>query len=207
MDPVVARAVNSAAQREHKHAMHPRPPRLIPVAAVTAILLLASACGSSTESPDASTAQESTPATSSAPSDGASAAASAAASTSAGEETSVFDLEVGDCFSAEGESASTVSVVDCSVTHVYEVFFVFDHEATGQDPFPGDEEISSYADERCEPPFEEYVGNDYDTSIYWITSVTPSDETWAEGDREIVCTLRLGEDGEPTTGSAEGAGE
>ena len=49
---------------------------------------------------------------------------------------------------------------------------------------------------------------DYQTSIYWITSVTPSADTWDEGDdREIVCALKLGEAGDETTGSAQGTGQ
>jgi hypothetical protein len=125
-----------------------------------------------------------------------------------GEETSVFELETGDCFSADADVVETVTVVDCDDAHTYEVFGVFDHEADDDDPYPGDDVILEYADTRCQPLFEDYVAADYQTSIYWITSVTPSAETWDDGDdREIVCALKLGEEGEETTGSAEGTGE
>jgi hypothetical protein len=125
-----------------------------------------------------------------------------------GEETSVFELEEGDCFDASGDQVETVTVVDCASTHVYEVFAIFDHEAGADEPYPGDEELLEYADAECQPHFEDYVAIDYQESIYWITSVTPSAETWEQGDdREIVCALKLGEEGEPTTGSAEGTGE
>lgn len=126
----------------------------------------------------------------------------------AGEETSVFELDTGDCFSADADVVETVTVVDCEDTHTYEVFGVFDHEADDDEPYPGDDAILEYADTRCQPLFEDYVAADYQTSIYWITSVTPSAETWDDGDdREIVCALKLGEEGEATTGSAEGTGE
>lgn len=125
-----------------------------------------------------------------------------------GEETSVFELETGDCFSTDADVVETVTVVDCEGAHTYEVFGVFDHEADDDEPYPGDDAILDYADTRCQPLFEDYVAADYQTSIYWITSVTPSAETWDDGDdREIVCALKLGEEGEETTGSAEGAGE
>ncbi len=125
-----------------------------------------------------------------------------------GEETSVFELETGDCFSADADVVESVTVVDCEDPHTYEVFGVFDHEADDDEPYPGDDAILEYADTRCQPLFEDYVAADYQTSIYWITSVTPSTETWDEGDdREIVCALKLGEEGEETTGSAEGTGE
>ena len=52
----------------------------------------------------------------------------------------------------------------------------------------------------------DYVAMDYQSSIYWITSVTRSAQTWEDGDRQIVCALKLGEEGEEMTGSAEGTG-
>ena len=125
-----------------------------------------------------------------------------------GEETSVFELETGDCFSADADVVETVTVVHCDDTHTYEVFGVFDHEGDDDEPYPGDDAILEYADTRCQPLFEDYVAADYQTSIYWITSVTPSAETWDDGDdREIVCALKLGEEGDEMTGSAEGTGE
>ena len=134
----------------------------------------------------------------------------AASATDAGEETSVFDLEVGDCFSAESDQLDTVLVVDCAQPHEYEVFHVFDHPAGADEPYPGDDTLLDFADTECQPPFEDFVGHDYQTSIWYITSVTPSEETWADGDREIVCTLNQQDDNaEPisVTGSAEGAAE
>ena len=134
--------------------------------------------------------------------------APSASAASDGEETSVFDLEVGDCFgAATAEQVDSVVVVDCEQTHVYEVFALVDHEAGDDDAYPGDDEIGQYADDVCRGPFPDYVGHDYETSVYWITTVTPSAETWADGDREIVCTLKLGEEAQETTGSAEGSAE
>ena len=124
-----------------------------------------------------------------------------------GRETSVFELDEQDCFDAAGSEVETVTVVGCDGPHTYEVFAAFDHEADGDEPYPGDDAILEYADSRCQPLFEDYVGIDYESSIYWITSVTPSDETWKSSDREIVCALKLGEDGKETSGSAEGSGQ
>ena len=122
-----------------------------------------------------------------------------------GEETSVFDLEEGDCFGAAGDQVETVTVVDCEDPHIYEVFSLFDYEGDG-DEYPGEETIQASADEGCDTDFEEFVGIDYQSSRWFITSVTPSEQTWADGDREIVCTLNL-EDLSEVTGSAEGSGE
>jgi hypothetical protein len=136
-----------------------------------------------------------------------SAPASAPADPAEGEEASVFDLENGDCFDASGDQVETVTIVDCELAHTYEVFAILNHEAGSDAPYPGDEAILAYADTACQPYFADYVGIDYPSSDYWITSVTPSRETW-EGadDREIVCALKLGEEGEETTGSAQGTG-
>ena len=63
---------------------------------------------------------------------------------------------------------------------------------------------SSAADEACRPAFEDYVGVAYDDSEWFGTFINPSEETWAEGDREIVCVLHT-EDETEVTGSAEGS--
>jgi hypothetical protein len=132
---------------------------------------------------------------------------SASAEHGDGEEVSAFDLAIGDCFDAAGDQVDTVTVVDCESTHTYEVFAVFDHEGTADAAYPGDEALLEYADGACQPYFEDYVGIAYDDSEYWITSVTPSRETWeGSDDREIVCALKLGEDAAETTGSGEGTG-
>ena len=126
------------------------------------------------------------------------------------EATSVFDLEVGDCFSVESDELVTVAVVDCEQLHEYEAFALVDHEALEADPHPGDEAMLEYGNTACQAPFQEYVGSEYETSIWYITSVLPSEETWAAGDREFVCTVyQQDADSEPiaVTGSAEGSGE
>lgn len=151
------------------------------------------------------------------PSVGSSLEPSLAASTSASPstsavpaETSVLDLEVGDCFSVESDEIATVVVVGCETPHEYEVFAVLDHEAVADAPYPGDAKLVEYADAACRPSFEEFVGHDYQTSIWYITSLPPTEPTWAEGDREIVCTLnQLDATQEPIAvmGSARGSGE
>jgi hypothetical protein len=181
-------------------------------AAIIGTVILALAMAACDAASDEQTAQTTaSPSAAATPSASATAAASPTDGddddSAGGEETSVFDLEVGDCFSATGDEVESVTVVDCDEPHIYEVFAVFDHEAGEDEPYPGDDALLEYADSECQPHFEDYVGADYETSVYWITSVTPSEQTWDDDDREIVCTLKLGEQGEETTGSAEGSGE
>ncbi len=169
-------------------------------------VLIIGGCGAPTEEP--------TPTADPSPTEEASASAAATAAPSAdpsgGSETSVFELEPGDCFSVGRDDLTAVVVVDCEAPHEYETFALLDHPAGADEPYPGDAQMLEHADSACQPPFESFVGHDYQTSIWFITSLTPTDQTWADGDREIVCTLNQQDDHrEPiaVTGSAEGAGE
>lgn len=122
-----------------------------------------------------------------------------------GEETSVFDLAVGDCFTGSVE-AESVEVFDCEDPHVFEVYAVFDYEAGPDEAYPGDEEIGSVADDRCVDEFEPYIGEEYASSRWFATVIRPSEDSWRFGDREILCAVSL-EDESEVTGSAEGSGE
>lgn len=122
-----------------------------------------------------------------------------------GVETSVFDLEVGDCFSATGDTIETISVVPCDEAHIYEAFDVVRMPGDDEEPYPGDEAVLAFADAECRGPFEDYVGVPYLNSRFFLTPVTPSEETWARGDRDVVCTLNLRDDVQ-LTGSARGSG-
>lgn len=123
-----------------------------------------------------------------------------------GAKVTTFDIEAGDCFISNGEHLETVTVVDCDQPHVYEAFHVFDHEAGSTAKYPGDDEIYAYAEETCDPAFVAFVDHDYETSLWYITTVTPSSESWAVGDRKILCALST-ENLDEVTGSAENAGE
>jgi hypothetical protein len=175
-------------------------------AGLLAFLVLA-ACQSASPTPSADDPPESPLGSAVTATESASPIASASGSGDVeGVETSVFDLRPGDCFSSGETAIVSVLVVDCDQRHVYEAFAVFDHEAGPDDDYPGDDAIGEYANTACQPPFEEYVGIAYEDSIWYITSIPPSEETWAEGDREIVCTLTNEQETE-VTGSAAGSGE
>jgi hypothetical protein len=126
---------------------------------------------------------------------------------SAGVVTSLFDMEVGDCYTLGEGPLTSVLVVDCQQTHVLEVFALVNHGAGPGAAFPGNDAIAAYANDACMAPFEAYVGRDYQSSSYWIRTITPSAETWANGDREIICNVQMGSDGQATTGSARDSGQ
>jgi hypothetical protein len=119
-------------------------------------------------------------------------------------------LRVGDCFqdwegalSSDLVEVSDFSAVPCSRPHDNEVFHVFD---VSGDDFPGDPQLEGVADRRCLDRFEGYVDRDYASSRLAYGWVIPTESSWKQGDREIVCFLFDGELGE-LTGSMRGSGE
>lgn len=130
----------------------------------------------------------------------------AAAATPPGGRTgpvAVSDLEIGTCFDDVGTGLNEVTevpVVPCDAPHANEVFAVLEQPG---DTFPGEEEIRGLADEGCHASFEEYVGAPFETSTLTSFPVTPTAESWAQGDRQVVCVLTSPE---PRTSSARGSG-
>ena len=81
-----------------------------------------------------------------------------------------------------------VDTVDYDDPHRYEMYAV--KEMTNSS-FPGESQAADMADDFCLSRFKSYVGLDYDNSIYWISSVYPSSDSWSQGDRSIQCALGL----------------
>ena len=94
-----------------------------------------------------------------------------------------FNTFVGECFDDAGP------IVDCADPHDNEVYAIFAYEGGPTAPYPGDAVLDAFAEDRCVAEFEPYVGIDYDSSRYTAYFLLPSAETWAEGDREVVCFL------------------
>jgi hypothetical protein len=55
--------------------------------------------------------------------------------------------------------------------------------------FPGEEAVVEQADESCTAEFESFVGLPYEESALYLSYLTPSEETWPAGDREVLCTV------------------
>lgn len=117
----------------------------------------------------------------------------------------VFSIEEGTCFDDEGdfsEEVSSVPVVDCDEPHDNEVYAVI--EMTDSE-FPGFDATADQADLACLPEFESFVGAAYDVSELDFGWLIPTEDSWANGDRQIVCFLyRV--DLEKITGTMEGSG-
>lgn len=119
-----------------------------------------------------------------------------------GEQADVFDIAVGDCIGdfAVDEEISDVSVVSCEKPHDQEVFAIFE---VPDGEFPGSEAFQTQVQEDCVPKFETFVGLAFQESALDIKWLEPTEESWSQGDRELVCTVY--EEGKPTTGTLEGA--
>ena len=96
------------------------------------------------------------------------------------------ELQVGDCFSFNNNNndSSTqvgdVEVVDCSAPHLYEVYSNYQ---IPQSTFPDENTMKSEQYTACHDTFETYVGIPYDQSQYDATTLTPTENSWAQGDR------------------------
>lgn len=99
----------------------------------------------------------------------------------------VDELRVGDCFNSGDElEISDVDGVPCDEPHAYEVFAVEDIEA---DSYPTDAELTQIFSSICVPAFESYVGTAYASSQIYATTISPTEDGWNDGDRQIICYL------------------
>ena len=98
----------------------------------------------------------------------------------------VLSLEVGTCFDDPEtfEEVSDVPEVDCAEPHDNEVIGL--HQLADGD-FPGEEIVAIDADTACVATFEDYLGIDYLESIYDFGWLVPTADSWAGGDREVIC--------------------
>lgn len=118
---------------------------------------------------------------------------------------SVFSMEVGLCFNDvadAGTEVSSVPDVDCDEPHDNEVFALAEYTAT--DTYPGTDAMNAAARDICIGLFADYVGLAYEDSVLEVYPITPTQGSWDDGDREIVCALYEA-DLTKLTGSMQGA--
>lgn len=117
--------------------------------------------------------------------------------------TSVFDLEVGDCLTDPGNGQiDAVDVVSCDDEHAYEVYA----NLSIPDEL-GLADAATFALDGCYRAFPEYVGVEFDASIYDFTWLEPTNESWEQrGDRTVNCLLFDDQAG-GSSGSARGSAE
>lgn len=113
-------------------------------------------------------------------------------------------LETGRCVNGIREGAEvttqTTRSVDCGKPHDNEVVGTIQY--TGQSGYRKDV-LEPFAQTACLEAFAAYVGVDFQVSTLEMIVVTPTDLTWAKGDREIACVVLAGGGGQ-LTGSVKG---
>jgi hypothetical protein len=117
----------------------------------------------------------------------------------------VFTLKVGDCFDgvAAGE-VSDVNKVDCSAPHDSEVYSVSDYPAAPS-AYPGASAVNTATSTACITDFKTFVGIDAAASqTYTIGQLVPTADSWAQGDRQLVCIITPLTAGQKLTTSAKG---
>ena len=126
----------------------------------------------------------------------------------------VFRVQVGDCYNdatavtdPDEQSSFTelgeVDGVPCTDPHDNEVYALVDLDLSS---YPGQEQISDLAAIACLDRFQDFVGREYETSIldfYWMF---PTRESFADQDREVVCSM-YHMDGLKLSGSMRGSGQ
>jgi hypothetical protein len=114
----------------------------------------------------------------------------------------VFSLVVGDCLVEDtaGTEVEEVPVVPCEEPHTSEIFYSHMIEA---DALPDETEMETIVEDACIGNFQSFVGIDYFDSELDITWLEPTQGSWDQGDRELLCMVY--DPAGDTTGSLAGA--
>jgi hypothetical protein len=118
----------------------------------------------------------------------------------------IAEVRVGDCFDLKDPNADVIEEVDakvCSEPHEYEMIFVGDMPG---DAYPSVDAMDQFAYEACIPAFGSYVGLSYEQSRYDLTYVTPTEDSWNEGDHAVQCAA-YDPDNTELTASLRGANQ
>jgi hypothetical protein len=123
-------------------------------------------------------------------------------------EGTAYSLTTGQCFDTPGGSLEGITydidTVPCAGEHDGEVFASFDLPGGS---YPGDDEVTRSADERCYALDGEYAMDAWalpaDVDVYYLT---PTRQSWRLGDREITCLFGSTDERGSLTGSLRNDG-
>lgn len=129
-------------------------------------------------------------------------AAAPTPSSSDGSATDVFTVKVGDCVNngADQGQVTTVPTVSCATPHDSEAYASIIMDAGA---FPGAQAVTDKATASCAAQFNTFVGIDYTLSKLEFAYYYPTEQSWANGDREILCLID--DPKGQTTGSLKGS--
>ena len=104
--------------------------------------------------------------------------------------TDPFAIVVGDCLddaeiaAAPGTEVLTVPTVPCDAPHDSEVIASITLRGTA---YPGEAAIAAEADPACIEALERIVQQPYLETPYDVSYYAPTELSWADGDREVLC--------------------
>lgn len=115
----------------------------------------------------------------------------------------VFDLRRGDCTgqTEDPSKVTTIDIVPCDEAHDQEVFAII--QIPGAD-FPGDQALQAQAKKDCAAEFETFVGKAWQESELDFSWLQPTEQSWGQNDRALVCLVI--DPAGPVTGTLKGAG-
>lgn len=121
-----------------------------------------------------------------------------------GDHAAALGSEVGDCINdpalSPDDALGRTEVVDCAAPHDMEVYHVF---SLPDGAYPGDDEVTTTAENGCIEAFEDFVGVSYEESEFDIYLYYPIHATWTfADDRGVTCAV-FDPNGR-TTGTLEG---
>lgn len=111
-----------------------------------------------------------------------------------------YQVTVGDCTGAlkEGD-VSSLKVIPCDQQHYFEAYA---RTALAGGAYPGLAEVTKRAGAFCKSEFKTFVGLSTKDSAYTMSYLYPVEDSWATGDREVLCLA--GSDKGQVTGTLKG---
>ena len=116
-----------------------------------------------------------------------------------GEQLNPFDLRSGQCFSEWSwfdeqfdRRINITAAVDCAQPHKKEVFHEAEFPAPSGAPFPGETLMTEWSTDLCYSVFADFVGLEYERSVYGIGFITPTRDTFEHPvgrHRRVACVL------------------
>ena len=99
-----------------------------------------------------------------------------------------FEVKVGDCFDDTDSSGEISSLpgVPCTENHDNEAYAVI---GLTLENYPGKDAMADIAYDSCLQRFEAFVGLDYESSTLDIFTMYPTNLSWNQNDRDVVCAV------------------
>jgi hypothetical protein len=129
-----------------------------------------------------------------------------------GAQLNPYDLRAGQCFSEWSwfdtefdRRINITAAVGCAEPHKREVFYEAEFPAPNGAPFPGETKMTEWSTDLCYDAFADFVGTEYELSIYGIDFIQPTRETFEHPvgrHRRVTCII-YHIDGDDLEGSAQ----